>query len=154
MLVDDASSQGWRVILAQGPSAIALMGLSLSSILLVYTGESITRVFFARAAAFAALSLYSYTTKRRAHEFFCSAGVVICDQNRNTATFWPDNCALTEMATGRISRRHPDRQSAITVGNHCQQPLNEKWAVVAQAALGPLKSQPPLDGDCVEGVSA
>jgi FtsH-binding integral membrane protein len=42
----------------------ALMGLSLSSIFLVYTGESITRVFFVTAAAFAALSLYGYTTKR------------------------------------------------------------------------------------------
>jgi len=42
----------------------AVMGLSLSSIFLVYTGESITRVFFFTAAAFAALSLYGYTTKR------------------------------------------------------------------------------------------
>ena len=42
----------------------ALMGLSLSSIFLIYTGKSITRVFFVTAAAFAALSLYGYTTKR------------------------------------------------------------------------------------------
>jgi uncharacterized protein len=42
----------------------AVMGLSLSSIFLVYTGESITRVFFFTAAAFAALSLYGYTTER------------------------------------------------------------------------------------------
>ena len=42
----------------------AVMGLSLSSIFLIYTGESITRVFFVTAAAFAALSLYGYTTKR------------------------------------------------------------------------------------------
>jgi FtsH-binding integral membrane protein len=42
----------------------ALMGLSLSSIFLVYTGESITKVFFITAAAFASLSLYGYTTKR------------------------------------------------------------------------------------------
>lgn len=42
----------------------ALMGLSLSSIFLIYTGESITRVFFVTAAAFAALSVYGYTTKR------------------------------------------------------------------------------------------
>jgi len=40
------------------------MGLSLSSIFLLYTGESITRVFFVTAAAFAALSMYGYTTKR------------------------------------------------------------------------------------------
>ena len=42
----------------------ALMGLSLSSIFLIYTGKLITRVFFVTAAAFAALSLYGYTTKR------------------------------------------------------------------------------------------
>jgi FtsH-binding integral membrane protein len=42
----------------------AVMGLSLSSILLVYTGTSITRAFFITSAAFAGLSLYGYTTKR------------------------------------------------------------------------------------------
>ncbi len=41
----------------------AVMGLSLSSIFLVFTGESVTRVFFVTAAAFGALSLYGYTTK-------------------------------------------------------------------------------------------
>ena len=41
-----------------------LMGLSLSSIFLVYTGGSIARVFFITAASFGALSLYGYTTKR------------------------------------------------------------------------------------------
>ena len=42
----------------------ALMGLSLSSIFLVFTGESIARVFFLTAATFGAMSLYGYTTKR------------------------------------------------------------------------------------------
>lgn len=42
----------------------AVMGLSLSSIFLVYTGQSITQVFFVTAAAFGALSLYGYTTKK------------------------------------------------------------------------------------------
>ncbi|MEJ8574790.1 Bax inhibitor-1/YccA family protein [Microbaculum marinum] len=42
----------------------ALMGLSLSSIFLVYTGTSIARVFFITAASFGALSLYGYTTKK------------------------------------------------------------------------------------------
>ena len=42
----------------------SLMGLSLSTIFLVYTGNSIARVFFVTAAAFGALSLYGYTTKR------------------------------------------------------------------------------------------
>lgn len=42
----------------------ALMGLSLSSIFLVYTGTSLFRVFMITAASFGALSLYGYTTKR------------------------------------------------------------------------------------------
>ncbi|MBX9711499.1 MAG: Bax inhibitor-1/YccA family protein [Xanthobacteraceae bacterium] len=42
----------------------ALMGISLSSIFLVYTHASIVRVFFITAASFGALSLYGYTTKR------------------------------------------------------------------------------------------
>ena len=42
----------------------ALMGLSLSSIFLVYTAQSITQTFFITAASFGALSLYGYTTKR------------------------------------------------------------------------------------------
>ncbi len=42
----------------------ALMGLSLSSVFLVYTGESIARVFFITSAAFAGLSLFGYTTKK------------------------------------------------------------------------------------------
>ena len=41
-----------------------LLGLSLASIFLVYTGESITRVFFISAATFGAMSLWGYTTKR------------------------------------------------------------------------------------------
>ncbi|PRD43437.1 hypothetical protein C5748_12180 [Phyllobacterium phragmitis] len=42
----------------------ALVGLSLSSIFLVFTGQSIVRTFFVTAASFGALSLYGYTTKR------------------------------------------------------------------------------------------
>jgi FtsH-binding integral membrane protein len=40
------------------------MGLSLSSILLVYTGTSVAATFFATAGAFAGLSLVGYTTKK------------------------------------------------------------------------------------------
>lgn len=40
------------------------MGLSLSSIFLRYTGESIAKVFFITAATFGAMSLFGYTTKR------------------------------------------------------------------------------------------
>jgi FtsH-binding integral membrane protein len=41
----------------------AVMGLSLGGIFLVFTGESIARVFFVTAATFGAMSLYGYTTK-------------------------------------------------------------------------------------------
>jgi FtsH-binding integral membrane protein len=41
-----------------------LMGLSMSTIFLVYTGTSIAQTFFAVAAAFMGLSLWGYTTKK------------------------------------------------------------------------------------------
>ena len=41
-----------------------LMGLSLSTVFLVYTGASIAATFFATAGAFAGLSLFGYTTKK------------------------------------------------------------------------------------------
>jgi FtsH-binding integral membrane protein len=41
-----------------------VMGLSLSTIFLVYTGASIATTFFSTAAAFAGLSLVGYTTKK------------------------------------------------------------------------------------------
>lgn len=41
-----------------------LMGVSLSLLLFRYTGASVARTFFVTAAAFGALSLYGYTTKR------------------------------------------------------------------------------------------
>ena len=42
----------------------ALIGLSISYIFVIYTGISIAQTFFTTAIAFAALSLYGYTTKR------------------------------------------------------------------------------------------
>jgi len=41
----------------------AAMGASLTSIFVIYTNESIARVFFITAATFAATSIYGYTTK-------------------------------------------------------------------------------------------
>jgi uncharacterized protein len=41
-----------------------LMGLSVSSIFLVYTAQSIVQTFFITAASFGALSLWGYTTRR------------------------------------------------------------------------------------------
>ena len=42
----------------------AVMGVSMSSIFVVYTATSIAQVFFITAATFLAASLYGYTTKR------------------------------------------------------------------------------------------
>jgi FtsH-binding integral membrane protein len=55
-----------------------LMGLSLSTIFLVYTGGSIAATFFATAGAFAGLSLVGYTTKKDLSAFgtFLIMGVV------------------------------------------------------------------------------
>lgn len=41
-----------------------IMGLSMSTIFLIYTEASIAQTFFATAAAFAGLSLWGYTTKK------------------------------------------------------------------------------------------
>ncbi len=41
-----------------------VMGLSLSSVFLLYTGESIARAFFITAGTFGGMSLYGYTTKK------------------------------------------------------------------------------------------
>ncbi|TKD50347.1 Bax inhibitor-1/YccA family protein [Sphingomonas baiyangensis] len=46
-----------------------VMGLSMSTIFLVYTGSSIAITFFATAAAFLSLSIYGYTTKRNLQAF-------------------------------------------------------------------------------------
>ena len=45
-------------------SFAVLFGLSLSTIFVIYTGESVAAAFFSTAAAFAGLSLWGYTTKR------------------------------------------------------------------------------------------
>ncbi len=56
----------------------ALMGLSMSSLFLVYTGVSIAQTFFATAVAYLGLSLWGYTTKRDLSGFgtFLIMGVV------------------------------------------------------------------------------
>lgn len=47
----------------------AVMGLSMASIFLVFTGTSIARTFFIAATMFGATSLYGYTTKRDLSQF-------------------------------------------------------------------------------------
>lgn len=56
----------------------AVMGISLSSIFLIYTNASIAQVFLITAIAFAGLSLYGYTTKKDISGFgsFLIMGVI------------------------------------------------------------------------------
>lgn len=55
-----------------------LMGVSLSSIFLIFTGQSVTQVFFITASMFGAMSLFGYTTKRDLTQFgsFLMMGLV------------------------------------------------------------------------------
>ncbi|MDB4197783.1 Bax inhibitor-1/YccA family protein [Ascidiaceihabitans sp.] len=64
---------GWGALMSRGSAAAvqlgffifaAIMGVSMSSIFLVYTPYSITQTFLVTAIAFAGLSLYGYTTKK------------------------------------------------------------------------------------------
>jgi hypothetical protein len=56
-----------RMSLVQAQSVFwlyaAVMGISVAQILLLFTGESVARVFFITAGTFAGMSLYGYTTK-------------------------------------------------------------------------------------------
>jgi FtsH-binding integral membrane protein len=56
----------------------AVMGVSMASIFLVFTGESIARMFFITTGAFAGLSLFGYTTKKDLSGFgtFLIMGVI------------------------------------------------------------------------------
>ena len=67
-----ASARNWFIAFA------ALIGLSMSALLVIYTHGSIARAFFATAAGFASLSLYGYTTQRSlsAMGSFLSMGVI------------------------------------------------------------------------------
>lgn len=59
-------------------SYATVMGISMSTIFLVFTNESIALTFFATAGAFAGLSLFGYTTKKDLSAFgtFLIMGVV------------------------------------------------------------------------------
>ena len=66
VLVLSFGIQKMSVVAAQATfwAFAAVMGVSLSSIFLVYTDASIAKVFFISAAMFGAMSLWGYTTKR------------------------------------------------------------------------------------------
>ena len=64
---------GWGALMRRGSASAvqlgffifaAVMGVSMSSIFLVYTPYSITQTFLVTSVAFAGLSLYGYTTKK------------------------------------------------------------------------------------------
>ncbi len=59
-----AKNAGKTVLQAMFWGFATTFGLSLSTIFVIYTGQSIATSFFATAAAFAGLSLYGYTTKK------------------------------------------------------------------------------------------
>jgi FtsH-binding integral membrane protein len=69
----------------------ALMGVSLSLLLFRYTGASVARTFFITAAAFGALSLYGYTTKRDLSAFgkFLFMGLIGLILASLVNMFWP-----------------------------------------------------------------
>jgi uncharacterized protein len=69
----------------------ALMGVSLSLLLFRYTGASVARTFFVTAAAFGALSLYGYTTKRDLSAFgkFLFMGLIGLILASLVNMFWP-----------------------------------------------------------------
>ncbi|MEM8579334.1 MAG: Bax inhibitor-1/YccA family protein [Pseudomonadota bacterium] len=64
---------GWGALMRRGSAAVvqlgffafaAVMGLSLSSVFIVFTSFSIVQTFLVTAIAFAGLSLWGYTTKK------------------------------------------------------------------------------------------
>jgi FtsH-binding integral membrane protein len=68
-----------------------LMGVSLSLLLFRYTGASVARTFFITAAAFGALSLYGYTTKKDLSAFgkFLFMGLIGLVLASLVNMFWP-----------------------------------------------------------------
>jgi FtsH-binding integral membrane protein len=69
----------------------ALMGISLASLLMVYTGTSVARTFFVTAASFGGLSLYGYTTRRDLTGFgsFLFMGLIGIVLASLVNMFWP-----------------------------------------------------------------
>ncbi len=65
VLVLSFGIQRMSLVQAQGVFWLyaAVMGISVAQILLLFTGESVARVFFITAGTFAGMSLYGYTTK-------------------------------------------------------------------------------------------
>jgi uncharacterized protein len=110
----------------------ALIGVSLSTLLHVYTTASITRVFFIAAATFGALSVFGYTTRRDLSGlgtflFMGLVGVIIASVVnmflRSTGLDWLISvigvgvfAGLTAYDTQRIKAMYDSRDDATSAG--------------------------------------
>ncbi len=110
----------------------ALVGISLSILLHIYTSSSITRVFFIAAAMFGALSVFGYTTRRDlsgvgSFLFMGLIGVIIASLVnlflRSTGLDWLISivgvgvfAGLTAYDTQRIKGMYDSRDDETTTG--------------------------------------
>ena len=106
----------------------ALVGLSLSTIFHVYTGASITRVFFISAATFGALSIWGYTTRRDLSGFgvflFMGViGIVIASLVnlflRSAGLDWIISIVRRRRLCGPYGLRHPADQGGVRQQRRC-----------------------------------
>ena len=104
---------------------LAVMGLSLASVFLVFTGTSIARTFFITAAMFGATSLYGYTTKRDLSKFgsFLIMGLIGIIIASLVNIFLGSSAAAVRDLDHRRARvhrpdrlRHADDQAAVRRG--------------------------------------
>ncbi|MET4228004.1 MULTISPECIES: Bax inhibitor-1/YccA family protein [unclassified Bradyrhizobium] len=110
----------------------ALVGVSLSTLLHIYTSASITRVFFIAAAMFGALSVFGYTTRRDLSAvgsflFMGLIGIIVASLVniflRSTGLDWLISivgvgvfAGLTAYDTQRIKAMYESRDDATTAG--------------------------------------
>lgn len=110
----------------------ALVGVSLSTLLHIYTNSSITRVFFIAAATFGALSIFGYTTRRdlsglRTFLFMGLIGIIIASLVnlflRSTGVDWLISivgvgvfAGLTAHDTQRIKAMYDSRDDETSAG--------------------------------------
>jgi FtsH-binding integral membrane protein len=110
----------------------ALVGVSLSTLLHIYTSASITRVFFIAAATFGALSVFGYTTRRDLSGlgtflFMGLIGIIIASLVnlflRSTGLDWLISivgigvfAGLTAYDTQRIKAMYDSRDDETSVG--------------------------------------
>jgi Inhibitor of apoptosis-promoting Bax1 len=120
----------------------ASVGLSLATIFFVYTETSITRVFFISAAAFGALSVWGYTTRRNltglgSFLLMGLIGIVIA----SLVNIFPDRLGYAEdqgdvRSHGRRDCRRPQgRDGCAGALPRLHQPVHDAPAPVRQPAL-------------------